>query len=505
MEKEQERIHKSRKNIKYGIVLQVITIFSNFLIRYFMLKNIGIVDLSLNVLFTEIIAFLSLTELGIGTIITYHLYQPLAAKEYKQIGKLINLFKHVYWMISGIIFAAGLILDYNITFFLTDISVDLQYIKQVFFIYILRSASSYLFAYNGILLYADQKNHIAHKIAIIVRIIMTSISIGAIIITKSLLIYISIETLTTIITNILTANAVNKIYKYIPMNQSMSFKESIEILKDVKNTLIGSISGKITNSTDNILISKLVNTVSVGYYSQYAMLINGITQIFNQIQNAIKGSVGNILVMESPEYCDKTLIQMIKSILFPAMIVSCGFCGCSTQFIQMVYGKGYELSRAVILILSINFFYNCIKGPIWTIVQASGLFKQDKNISIIGSLVNLILSIILGIHFGMAGIFIGTLSSYVIQAELKIRLLYREKFNLSPRTFLANWYKMNIGALTMILFTFFIVQKVILICQTQSILVNFIVSGFLSSIVPGIYYLRWLLKTKRKGMLYAEN
>lgn len=504
MEKEQERIHRSKKNIKYGIILQTITILSNFIIRYFMLKNIGMVDLSLNVLFTEIIAFLSLTELGIGTIITYHLYQPLAVNAYERIGKLMNLFKKVYSLISVIILVIGLFVGYHIDFFLNGIQINTNYVRLVFFVYIIRSASSYLFAYNGLLLYADQKNHVAHKITIITRLMMTGISIFTIIVSRSLLAYILIEMLATIITNILTAKEVKRIYSHIPNNQSFTWQESINILKDVRNTIIGSISGKITNSTDNILISKIVSTVSVGYYSQYAMILNGISQIFNQIQNAIKGSIGNILVTEEPEYCDKTLKQMIKGILFPSLIFACGFCGCSTQFIQIIYGDGYELGNEVLLILSINFFYDSIKNPIWTMVQASGLFQKDKNISIIGSLANLALSIVLGIQFGMIGIFIGTLSSYIIQAELKIRLLYKEALRISPKSFLYTWYKMNILGYSMILFVFLVIPK-LYICQTKSSLLNFIIAGFLSSIVPGICYLCWLAKTKAGGILYVEN
>lgn len=504
MEKEQERIHKSKKNIKYGIILQTITIMSNFMIRYFMLKNIGMIDLSLNVLFTEIIAFLSLTELGIGTIITYHLYQPLATDEYERIGKLMDLFKKVYLLIAAMILMIGLFLVYHIDFFIKGINVNISYVRLVFFVYIIKSASSYLFAYNGILLYADQKNHIAHKIAIITRLMMTGISISSIIISRSLLLYIVIEMLATVITNILTAREVKKIYRHIPNTHSLTWQESIDILKDVKNTIIGSISGKITNSTDNILISKIVNTISVGYYSQYAMILNGMSQVFNQIQSAIKGSIGNILITEDSEYCDNTLKQMIKGILFPSLIVACGFCGCSTQFIEMVYGNGYELNAGIILVLSINFFYDSIKNPIWTTVQASGLFEKDKNISIIGSLANLVLSIILGMKYGMIGIFIGTLVSYIIQAELKIRLLYNEKLQISAKPFLRTWYKMNLFGCSMILFVFFIVPKIFKY-QTESTFLNFMIAGFLSSVVPAVCYLYWLLKSKTGGILYVKN
>ena len=63
---------------------------------------------------------------------------------------------------------------------------------------------------------------------------------------------------------------------------------------------------------------------------------------------------------------------------------------------------------------------------------------------------------------------------------------------------------MNILGCSMILFVFLVIPK-LYICQTKSSLLNFMIAGFLSSIVPGICYLCWLVKTKAGGILYVEN
>ena len=65
-------------------------------------------------------------------------------------------------------------------------------------------------------------------------------------------------------------------------------------------------------------------------------------------------------------------------------------------------------------------------------MEVSGLFKYDKYVSIAGSAVNLIVSIILGMKIGMVGIFIGTFMTYLIQSVLKTMLLFRMKLNRTP-------------------------------------------------------------------------
>ena len=64
-------------------------------------------------------------------------------------------------------------------------------------------------------------------------------------------------------------------------------------------------------------------------------------------------------------------------------------------------------------------------------MHVSGLFKEGRNISILGSVVNLIVSIVLGKAWGIIGIFLGTFCTYLIQIVMKIYYVYKLKFKSS--------------------------------------------------------------------------
>lgn len=85
-------------------------------------------------------------------------------------------------------------------------------------------------------------------------------------------------------------------------------------------------------------------------------------------------------------------------------------------------------------------FIDFAKIPLWQSLEVSGLFKKDKNISIIGSAANLIVSIIFGIKWGILGIFIGTFVTYAIQIILKIKLLYKDFFKISSGDYYLKWF-----------------------------------------------------------------
>lgn len=59
------------------------------------------------------------------------------------------------------------------------------------------------------------------------------------------------------------------------------------------------IGGMVVNSTDNIILSKFVGITTVGIYSNYYMIINGLELIINQIFDAVIASVGNLGASEN--------------------------------------------------------------------------------------------------------------------------------------------------------------------------------------------------------------
>lgn len=82
------------------------------------------------------------------------------------------------------------------------------------------------------------------------------------------------------------------------------------VFKNVKNIFIGSLSGKITNSTDNILISILVSTYEVGIYTGYSTLAMGLRKLIDQVDAATAGSVGNLMAEDDRDKCDQVLRKL---------------------------------------------------------------------------------------------------------------------------------------------------------------------------------------------------
>ena len=419
------RIEKSKRNAKYGIASQILYLILAFILRIAITRSLGIVELSLNGLFSEVLSILSLAEMGVGLAITYSLYEPLAQGNTKRVAQIMNLLKRFYHAIFWFILLAGLALTPWIQYLVNDIDVSLGYLRTVYMMFVFQSAVGYLFSYKTLLLTADQNAYVQSKLNLIWRSVFAGISLVAVVVLKNYIVYLMSETLFYLVFYWICDRKISKMYPYLDSDDQLPGEDKRKILTGVKEMFVGKLSNKILNSTDNILISVLVGTSYVGVYSQYSMFTNGFLRLFSSLNESIVGSVGNLIASESAEKVRKTLDQ--STYMFFLAAIFCGSCLYAgiDPFLKAVMGKNYLLPRAVIALAVLNMMYEALKMPLWTFFAAAGLFREDQWISLSGAILNVIVSVWWGKISGIAGIFAGTFVSLLLMQICKAVVIAR--------------------------------------------------------------------------------
>ena len=431
------RTQKSIKNIAYAFGAQGITTFFNFITKSIIARLLGNQIVALNGLFGEIIACMSLAELGIGSAIVYNLYKPLAEDDKEKVSQLMTFFKRAYQLIALAVMGMGTVACFFVQYIIKeDITYPLWYVRVIFMLFVLNSASSYLFSYKISLLNADQKVYIYSFYNTIFYLVRMTINITVLFLLNkygddySYVIFLSISIATTLIANYLISRQVDKRYTYlkkIPLPQ----EDKKKVFDNVKNIFIKELSGKITTSTDNILISMLVSTIMVAPNQFYTTLTGIFMNLINQVEAGIKASMGNLFAVGSEKDCSRVVNRLTWGYSIFAMWGCTGLYVCSEPFIRVWVGEQYLYSDMILFTILINLFCYIVCKPIYTAMHVSGLFKEGRNISILGSGVNLIVSIILGKFWGIIGIFLGTFCTYIIQIVMKIYYVYKLKFKTS--------------------------------------------------------------------------
>ncbi len=397
--------------------MQGVAILLSFICRTIFARLLATEYLGLGGLFSNIISVLSLSELGIGSVIIIHLYKPLAENDELRISKLMNFYRKAYNLIGCFIIACGFMILPFLRY-LVKSDTEISYLELYFILFVIQSASSYFFAYKQSLLTASQREYICSLVRQGFNILMNVLQIVFLLITRQYITYLLVAIFTNFGGNLVISLITDKKYKYLRSNrrERLSNDETKGMLKNVSSMMLHKVGHTVINSTDNILISSMVGVIYTGLYSNYLLIMNVVTQIATIVLNAMSASIGDFNAKKSREE-RKELFDAMRTFSY-WMFGMCAICFCCLYqpTIDLWLGSEFLLGYDVVVIISVNFFINGIVRIPSTFCDVSGLYTKTKAKPIAMAIINLVVSIVCLRLWGLIGVFIGTLVSYLTVA-----------------------------------------------------------------------------------------
>ena len=136
--KQKSRTEYSVMNTTVAFAAQATAILMGFFTRVVFTRMLSEGYVGINGLFTDILNILSLSELGVGTAITYALYGPIARKDIKKQQILMIMFRTFYRITAGVVLIAGLCLIPFLDILMKD-RPDVDHLIIIYLLYLLNS------------------------------------------------------------------------------------------------------------------------------------------------------------------------------------------------------------------------------------------------------------------------------------------------------------------------------------------------------------------------------
>lgn len=429
------RTGNSVRNSMIALVEQGTYMVMSFICRTVFIHTLGKTYLGFSGLFSDILALLSLAELGVGTAILYSMYKPAAVKDYKTLAALLQLYRKVYNTIGILILIVGICLTPFLGFFISDIP-DIPELPIIYLLYLLNTTASYFFVYKKSILIVDQRSYVSSLIYIVTISAQNIFQMIFLVTTHSFIIYLVIQVCCTLINNTCISLYVNRQYAFLKeyRNEVVEEKTKQTIYGNIKAMFASKISSAIVTSTDNILISKFVSTVILGLYSNYTLFVTMLRTIITKIFEALTGSIGNLVALESSQKIYQTfrkiffinfwIVAFSTSILFSLV----------NPFIELWIGDDFLLSQAIVFMICLNLYMRLIRNTFLTFMDTYGLFVELRPKCIAEAIINLVFSLILvgPLNLGVYGVLLGTFTSNILtNFWYEPYLLFVKKFNVS--------------------------------------------------------------------------
>lgn len=439
-----ERTKNAVRSILFGAINRVINIILPFISRTVILYVMGTKYLGLNSLFSSILSFLSLAELGIGGAMVYSMYRPIAQNDHETICALLNLYRRLYRTIGLVVLCLGMALMPFLGVLVTEeLPGDIN-LYLLYFIYLLNAVLSYwLFAYKNALLQAHQRNDINSLLGSVITPASYVVMLGCLFLTKNYYAYVLWLPVFTIVTNLMRSAYVDRHYPALKPQGEVSPQLRASITKKVKALIGTKLNTVVLHASDNIVMSAFLGLNVIAIYGNYYYIMNSVVGFLGICYSAMTAGLGNSIALETE---DKNYADFLKFSFINSWLVGwCTVClVCLYQpFMHIWAGEELMFPIAIVLQFGLYFYiYQIRKIPV-TYKDAAGIWWEDRFRPYVCMVVNVVLNVLLVQVIGVSGIILSTVFSLLISIPWENYTIFRHVFHRSSR----EYYRKMLGYL----------------------------------------------------------
>lgn len=492
----------AKRNIIFGFVNKIVLLFFPFFIKSFINTYLGAEYLGLNSLFASILSVLSLTELGISSALVYHMYKPIAEDDTKKICALLNFYRKTYLIIGSVTSVLGLLLLPLLPKLINGEWPENVNIYIIYLIQLLANCISYfMFGYKQSLLVAYQREDINSIINLLTQSGMQIVQILILVMLRNYYFYVMCIPVFTLLNNLWIWWFTKRMFPDINCSGKLDTSDLNSIKKLVVGSFIQKACGVTRNSLDSVCISAFVGLSITGIYNNYYTIFNGVTVVLAIFITSLTGGIGNHVVLKSK----KENYEELQQIDFLYLQIS-GWCTCcllciSQSFMKIWMGKDMLLSPLSVLFMCI-YFYMLKIGDVRSIYySATGMWWEMRYRSIVETVANLVLNVILGYYYGINGIILATvISLFLFNFLWGASIVFKNYFGLEK---LRGYFLYHLKYFVVTTIICFVTWVITMNINLESDFANLVVKGIVCVFISAVFYILIYCRTNIfKNVLY---
>lgn len=292
---------------------------------------------------------------------------------------------------------------------------ELGIIYFAFFSLLTSSLIGYFINYRSILLYADQKNYVVTAYFQTAILIKTLVQMGLVCYIANLYLWVSIELVYSFIHATILNWKIRQTYPWLTASAAVGNRERSqypEIVQKTKQVFVHKIKDFLLQQSDQILIFAFVSLKMVAYYGNYTLVVGRLTMLFTTMMGGIVAGVGNLVAEGDKEKIQRVFGEMLFTHYVIAGIVVFAIYQGIQPFIYLWLGQEYLLSHPILILLLTNAFIMLSRGTVDTFNMAYGNY-HDTWSAWVEAGINISVTILSCIQWGLAGVLIGKIASLV--------------------------------------------------------------------------------------------
>lgn len=511
--KSESRAKNSIKNASSEVAVRLFTAGSKFILRTVFIYTLGIQYNGVAGLFNDILFVFSLAELGIHRAIAYALYKPLANKDDDAVARIMKFYKIVYRVVAAVIMLAGILVLPFLQYLVKDVPDIKENIYLIFMLFVVQSASSYLFIYKATLFEANQQKRIVSYVDIVVTIVQVVFESIILIVFKEYLLYLVFSIVSTLGRNIVISFIAERKFPILKRKDvgPLTKEERKQIKSDIGATAVYNVGNVAVYSTDTIVTAAFFSTSIVGILANYRLIINTINTLISQISASAVPSIGNLAVNATKEKLQELHNRLGFIMFMIANFVCASLITVLNPFINDIWLKTpkYLFIMPTVVVIVFNLYLCIMQYPNTAYRNSNGLFVQGWLRPAVMAVLNIAFSVSFAFLFssygaklndaaqwGVFGILLATpIARFLIETWYDPYVVYKHVFNKSMKKYVMVRLAYFLVAVISCVCTYLCAEWAINALSLENVYVAFLMRLICSLFIPNAIVLALFCRT----------
>ena len=473
MAKKDNRI---KYNVVSGVVYQVVLIVLSFLLPRLYLENFGSEVNGVLSTIKQIFVYMFLLESGVGLATTQALYKPVAENNRGKVNSVMAA-THNYYCKIGYIYGAIVLVIALVYEFLVPTSIS----PGVVFGIVILTALPALFSYfvqakYRILLEVDGRKYVINNSETVLQLLSNIAKILVLLLTDSLLLIQLVYCILYIMQLAYVFVHAKRRYKWLDLKA----KPDYEAVSQRNSVLVHQVSAMVFNNTDIILLSFLCDFKAASVYTIYNIFFSQVQTFITSILSGFSFALGQMFHVNREKFLKvynvyETFYIMATFIIYTLMAVF--LLPIIEIYTSGINDANYTNVYLVILFVVMNLLANG-KLPSNHVLEFSGKFQETRSHAIVEMVINIVVSIVAILYWGICGALVGTIVALLYRGGM---MIYHSNKKVLDRS-VFNTYKLWLvnGAVFALIMAIFFVD-------------SFSGLSFLQLVVKGIIHSLWIV------------
>lgn len=415
-EEAHQKLDKGQRVFKifvYGVISQVVTLLLGIIIPKLMIVSYGSEVNGLLSSVRQVFVYVALLEAGIGTASLQALYAPVASDDRNKISEIMAATDR-YYKRTGILYGICVIILAMVYPLVVKSNIEKMVVIAVIFLQGASGVINYFFQGKfSILLRVDGKSYITTNATTIVSVASKLVQIGLMLCGFNVVAVQFSYFVINLMQMLYITWYIKKHYAWLDLKTKPDYKA----LEQSKNVIIHQISGLIFNNTDVLVLTLFCGLKTVSVYSLYSLIVSCVSNIIDTICSSVEFILGQAFNSDRHKFIklQETYETYYLGISFAFFTITLIML---PSFMAIYAG---EITDANYLDPYLPYLFVGLNVLMYArrtssqIINFAGHFKQTQWRSILESIINLGVSLILVRKIGIYGVLVGTI----------VALLYR--------------------------------------------------------------------------------